>query len=101
MVVTTRNQFWWRWVAANSLAELLGLGTVAALGYVIVGNVGEPRGISQAFDNVDTSRDKIPPRIRVYDRDDQLVEDYGYENLDLGAPLADADFDPKNPAHRF
>jgi len=41
--------FWWRWVAANSLAELLGLGTVAALGYAIVVKAGEPRGISQAF----------------------------------------------------
>lgn len=40
-------------------------------------------------------------RIRVYDRDGWLVEHYGYENLVLNAPLADADFDPKNPAYRF
>lgn len=44
---------------------------------------------------------KILVRIRVYDRDDQLVENYGYENLRLNAPLADADFDPKNPEYRF
>ena len=44
---------------------------------------------------------KLLVRIRVYDLDDQLVENYAYENLDLGARLADADFDPKNPAYRF
>jgi hypothetical protein len=44
---------------------------------------------------------RILVRIRVYDLDDQLVENYAYENLDLDARLADADFDPKNPAYRF
>lgn len=44
---------------------------------------------------------KILVRIRVYDRDERLVESYGYENLNLNAPLADADFDPKNPAYHF
>jgi hypothetical protein len=44
---------------------------------------------------------KILIRIRVYDRDDQLVEHYGYENLDLDARLADADFDPGHPDYRF
>ena len=44
---------------------------------------------------------RIPLRIRVYDRDAQLVENYGYENLVLNAPLADADFDPHNPAYQF
>jgi len=44
---------------------------------------------------------KILVRIRIYDRDDQLVENYGYENLNLNAPLADVDFDPKNPEYRF
>ena len=34
-------------------------------------------------------------------RDDQLVEEYGYANLELEAPLADADFDPKNPEYHF
>lgn len=40
-------------------------------------------------------------RIRVCDLDDQLIEDYGYENLDLEAHLTDADFDPENPEYRF
>ena len=44
---------------------------------------------------------KILVRIRIYDRDDQLVENYGYENLNLDAPLTDADFDPKNPEYHF
>jgi hypothetical protein len=44
---------------------------------------------------------KVLVRIRVYDRDDQLVENYGYENLDLNAPLVDADFDPKNPDYHL
>jgi hypothetical protein len=44
---------------------------------------------------------KILVRIRVYDRDDQLVENYGYENLYLNAPLGDAAFDPRNPEYHF
>ncbi len=47
------------------------------------------------------AKSKILVRIRVYDQDDQLVEEYGYENLELNAPLADADFDPKNPEYHF
>ena len=44
---------------------------------------------------------KILVRIRIYDRDDQLVENYGYEKLDLDARLTNADFDPKNPDYHF
>jgi negative regulator of sigma E activity len=44
---------------------------------------------------------KILVRIRVYDQDDHLVENYGYEKLDINAPLADIDFDPKNPGYHF
>lgn len=44
---------------------------------------------------------RILVRIRVYDRDDRLVEAYAYENLRLNAPLADADFDPENPEYHF
>jgi len=44
---------------------------------------------------------KILIRIRVYDLHDQLVENYGYEDLDLDARLADTDFDPANSAYRF
>lgn len=36
--------FWRDWILANSLAELIGLGGVAALGYTLVGFVGEPQG---------------------------------------------------------
>ena len=38
------HRFWWRWIVANALAELLGLGAVAALAYVAVTMVGEPHG---------------------------------------------------------
>jgi hypothetical protein len=44
---------------------------------------------------------KILIRIRVYGQDHQLVENYGYEDLDLDARFADADFDPSNSAYRF
>ncbi|WP_020405027.1 DUF1571 domain-containing protein [Hahella ganghwensis] len=44
---------------------------------------------------------KILIRIRVYDRDGRLVENYGYENLNLDARLSDADFDPKNLEYDF
>jgi len=44
---------------------------------------------------------KMLVRIRIYDRDDQLTENYGYENLDLNPALADADFDPKNLEYHF
>ena len=40
-------------------------------------------------------------RIRIYSRDGQLLENYGYENLKLNALLSDADFDPKNPEYHF
>jgi len=51
--------------------------------------------INQGIEN------KILIRIRIHDRDDHLIENYGYENLDLNAPLSDRDFDPKNPDYRF
>lgn len=44
---------------------------------------------------------KLLVRIRAYDWDDLLFENYGYENIDLEVRLTDADFDPKNPACRF
>lgn len=40
-------------------------------------------------------------RIRIHDRDAQLVESYGYEKLDLQSTLTDIDFDPANPEYRF
>ncbi|MGR8998798.1 MAG: DUF1571 domain-containing protein [Gammaproteobacteria bacterium] len=44
---------------------------------------------------------QILVRIKIYDQDDQLIEYYGYENLNLNAPLTNADFDPKNPEYYF
>jgi uncharacterized protein DUF1571 len=44
---------------------------------------------------------KMLIRLRVYNHADQLVENYGYERLDLGARLAAVDFDPKNPDYDF
>ncbi|MBZ5653605.1 MAG: DUF1571 domain-containing protein [Acidobacteriia bacterium] len=44
---------------------------------------------------------KLLIRIRTYDWAVQLVENYAYESLDLGARLKDADFDPKNPEYHF
>jgi len=44
---------------------------------------------------------KILVRIKTYERNEQLVENYGYESLDLGATLAASDFDPKNPEYHF
>ncbi len=44
---------------------------------------------------------KMPIRTRIFDWDDQLVECYGYENLNLNPGLSDKDFDPKNPEYHF
>lgn len=44
---------------------------------------------------------KILIRIRIHDREDRLVENYGYEDLDLDARLEDADFDAANVGYRF
>lgn len=44
---------------------------------------------------------KILVRMKIYDQDDQLIEYYGYGNLNLNAPLTNADFDPKNPEYYF
>jgi len=43
----------------------------------------------------------IPLKMLLYDWDDVLFEDYGYEDTRLNAGLTDADFDPGNPAYRF
>jgi hypothetical protein len=41
--------FWWRWVAANSAGELVGLGGVAALGYLASSLTGEHAGVAQTL----------------------------------------------------
>ncbi|MGF1569370.1 MAG: hypothetical protein ACFCVD_15095 [Nodosilinea sp.] len=38
-------QFWWRWIVANALGELLGLGVVGLVGIGVVTALGEPVGI--------------------------------------------------------
>lgn len=44
-----QKKFWWQWIAANSLAELLGLGTVAILGFLVITQFGEPHGLVQSL----------------------------------------------------
>lgn len=44
---------------------------------------------------------RVPIRVQIFDWEDRLIEDYGYEDLMLNAPLTDADFDPRNPTYRF
>jgi hypothetical protein len=60
-----------------------------------VGYDGHRLVINQDVEN------KILVRIRIYDQDGQLVENYGYEDLDLEASLSDTDFDPANSGYRF
>lgn len=43
-----RNAFWWRWIAANALAELIGLGAVALAGFLVSQRMGEPSTAAQA-----------------------------------------------------
>jgi hypothetical protein len=42
------SAFWWRWVAANALGEFIGLGAVAALGFLFLRHIGEPANAVQA-----------------------------------------------------
>ncbi|MCX7943564.1 MAG: DUF1571 domain-containing protein [Deltaproteobacteria bacterium] len=44
---------------------------------------------------------KLPRKIMVYDWEDQLVEDYSYENLQFNVGLTDKDFDPSNKEYNF
>jgi len=44
---------------------------------------------------------KIPIRVRNFDWEDRLIEDYGYEALQLHAGLTDADFDPTHFKRKF
>jgi hypothetical protein len=54
----------------------------------------------RAIINIDTET-KIPIRVRIYDWEGLLVEDYGYEGLKLNAGLTDADFAMENPEYHF
>src|SRR5512134_2706158 len=44
-----RHRFWRRWVVANALGELAGLGTLAAVAFFLFQRAGEPTDISQAL----------------------------------------------------
>jgi outer membrane lipoprotein-sorting protein len=44
---------------------------------------------------------RLPIRVQIFDWEDSLIEDYGYEELTLNAGLTDADFDPRNPNYKF
>jgi hypothetical protein len=44
-----RSKFWWRWVAANAVAELVGLGTVAVVGFLMFRRTGDSGNIGQAL----------------------------------------------------
>ncbi len=51
-----------------------------------------------------SDRTDLPIRIQAWDIEDgtlQLVEDYGYEGVQLNVGLTDADFDPDNKAYGF
>jgi len=54
----------------------------------------------RAVINIDIET-KIPIRVRIYDWEGLLVEDYGYESLKLNAGLTDADFAMENPEYHF
>jgi hypothetical protein len=44
---------------------------------------------------------KLPLRIEIYDAEDRLMEQYGYEDLQVNVGLSELDFDPTNPDYRF
>ena len=50
--------------------------------------------------NLDLEK-KVPIKVQIYDWENKLVEDYGYEDLRFNVGLSDTDFSPKNPEYRF
>ena len=50
--------------------------------------------------NLDLER-KVPIKVQIYDWENNLIENYGYEDLRFNVGLSDADFSPKNPEYRF
>ena len=43
------SRFWWKWVAANAIAELIGLGAASAVGFLAFSRVGEPDSVGTAL----------------------------------------------------
>jgi len=54
----------------------------------------------RAVINID-AENELPIRVQIFDWDNRLVENYGYEAVAMNAGLTDADFDPRNPAYGF
>lgn len=51
---------------------------------------------------IDVDREhRLPIYAEIFDRENQLIERYGYLNLQLNPGLTDADFDPKHPEYGF
>jgi len=50
--------------------------------------------------NLDFER-KVPIEVQIYDWGNNLIENYGYEDLRFNVGLRDADFSPKNPEYSF
>ena len=44
---------------------------------------------------------KLPVRVKVYDWNDKLIENYGYKNIQINPGLTDQDFIPENPNYSF
>ena len=44
---------------------------------------------------------RMPTRITIWNDEDVMIEDYGFEDVRLNVGLGDADFDPENPAYNF
>lgn len=44
-----RGGLWLRWVAANALAEMLGLGATLGAGFLLFARLGEPHNLAAAF----------------------------------------------------
>jgi hypothetical protein len=44
---------------------------------------------------------KLPIQIAIYDAEDRLIEQYGYEDLQVNVGLSELDFDPANPDYKF
>jgi len=46
-------------------------------------------------------RTQMPVRVIIWDRDEQLLEDYTYKNIRLNVGTTSADFSPENPNYGF
>ena len=54
----------------------------------------------RAITNIDVEKN-LPLKVQIYDWNNNLIENYGYENLKLNVGLTDNDFDPKNSEYKF